>query len=92
MAATPAQRNQIAIAFGAVLRAARTRSGLSQEALGLACDIDRTYVSLLERGERQPTLSTLYCPLGASGGNPGVARRSDRQGRSPLRAGWKGNG
>lgn len=62
MAATPAQRNQIAIAiaFGAVLRAARTRSGLSQEALGLACDIDRTYVSLLERGERQPTLSTLF--------------------------------
>ena len=35
-------------------------AGLSQEALGLACEIDRTYVSLLERGERQPTLATLF--------------------------------
>ena len=24
------------------------------------CGIDRTYLSLLERGERQPTLSTLF--------------------------------
>lgn len=60
MAATSQQRTQLAIAFGTVLRAARTQMGLSQEALGLACDIDRTYVSLLERGERQPTLSTLF--------------------------------
>lgn len=60
MAATPQQRNQLAIAFGVVLRAAGARTGLSQEALGLACDIDRTYVSLLERGERQPKLSTLF--------------------------------
>lgn len=60
MAANSPKRNHVAIAFGAVLRAARTRAGLSQEALGLACEIDRTYVSLLERGERQPTLSTLF--------------------------------
>lgn len=52
--------NPVAIAFGDVLRAARSEAGLSQEALGLACEIDRTYVSLLERGERQPTLSTLF--------------------------------
>lgn len=60
MAAKSQQRNLVAIAFGDVLRAARTKAGLSQEALGLACEIDRTYVSLLERGERQPTLSTLF--------------------------------
>jgi transcriptional regulator with XRE-family HTH domain len=60
MAALPKQRTPVAIAFGNVLRAARTRAGLSQEALGLACEIDRTYVSLLERGERAPTLTTLF--------------------------------
>lgn len=60
MAAKSHKRSPVAIAFGAVLRTARTRAGLSQEALGFACEIDRTYVSLLERGERQPTLSTLF--------------------------------
>ncbi len=60
MVATSRQLNPVALAFGAVLRAARIQAGLSQEALGLACDIDRTYVSLLERGERQPTLGTLF--------------------------------
>ena len=60
MAPPSKQRNPVAVAFGAVLRAARTEAGISQEALGLACEIDRTYVSLLERGERQPTLSTVF--------------------------------
>ena len=60
MAATRKQRNPVAIAFGDVLRGTRVQVGISQEALGLACEIDRTYVSLLERGERQPTLSTLF--------------------------------
>jgi len=60
MAAKTHQRHPVAIAFGVVLRGARTSAGLSQEALGLACEIDRTYVSLLERGERQPTLATLF--------------------------------
>lgn len=60
MASTRKHLNPVAIAFGEVLRVARAEAGLSQEALGLACEIDRTYVSLLERGERQPTLSTLF--------------------------------
>jgi transcriptional regulator with XRE-family HTH domain len=33
---------------------------MSQEALADAADVDRTYVSLLERGLRQPTLETLF--------------------------------
>lgn len=52
-------RNSKAITFGTVLRGARTRADLSQEALSFACEIDRTCVSLLERGKRQPTLATL---------------------------------
>ena len=69
---TPAARtrNPFAVAFGEILRSARLRVGLSQEALGLACDIDRTYVSLLERGERQPTLSTLFALAGQLGVTP----------------------
>ena len=46
--------------FGAVLRELRVKRGLSQEALALNSDLDRTFVSLLERGLRQPTLSTLF--------------------------------
>ncbi|MEC9358663.1 MAG: helix-turn-helix transcriptional regulator [Pseudomonadota bacterium] len=60
MAARSKRRNPVAIAFGSVLRAMRSSAGLSQEALGFECDLDRTYVSLLERGERQPTLGTVF--------------------------------
>ncbi len=48
------------IAFGKELRALRNKQGLSQEALALECDLDRTFISLLERGKRQPTLETLF--------------------------------
>jgi transcriptional regulator with XRE-family HTH domain len=47
-------------AFGLVLRDVRTKAGLSQERLALNAGLDRTYISLLERGLRQPTLSTLF--------------------------------
>ena len=50
----------IPAAFGLVLRDLRQRAGLSQEALADAAEVDRTYVSLLERGLRQPTLETLF--------------------------------
>lgn len=48
--------------FGKVLREQRTARGLSQEALALSADVDRTFVSQMERGIRQPTLTTL-CKL-----------------------------
>ncbi len=43
-----------------MLRHLRTRSGLSQERLALEAGLDRTFISLLERGLRQPTLATLF--------------------------------
>ncbi len=46
--------------FGDYLRELRTEKGLSQEKLAELSHLDRTYVSLLERGLRQPTLSTLF--------------------------------
>lgn len=45
--------------FAANLRAARERSGLSQEALGDAVGLHRTEVSLLERAGRDPRLDTI---------------------------------
>jgi transcriptional regulator with XRE-family HTH domain len=42
--------------FGDVVRDARAASGLSQDALAHAADLDRTYLSKLERGINQPTL------------------------------------
>lgn len=51
---------EIEKAFGQTLKELRIKSGLSQEALALECDLDRTYISLLERGLRQPTLKTLF--------------------------------
>ena len=47
-------------AFGEELRALRHQQGFSQESLALECDLDRTFISLMERGKRQPTLSTLF--------------------------------
>jgi transcriptional regulator with XRE-family HTH domain len=50
--------------FGQELRKARNAVGLSQEKLALLVGLDRTYISMLERGLRQPTLTTIFllCP------------------------------
>jgi len=41
------------------VRAYRRKHGLSQEALADVCELHRTYVGAIERGERNVTLSTL---------------------------------
>lgn len=50
----------VEVAFGRVLRAIRKEGGLSQEALALEAGIDRNFVSLMERGLNQPSLSTIF--------------------------------
>ena len=47
-------------AFKEVLRELRVKNNLSQEKLAELCDLDRTYISLLERGLRQPTITTIF--------------------------------
>jgi transcriptional regulator with XRE-family HTH domain len=46
--------------FGNLLRKLREKQGLTQEELGADANLDRTYISLLERGIRQPTITTLF--------------------------------
>jgi len=47
------------VRFGEILKELRKKKKLSQEELATDCGLDRTYISLLERGLRQPTLGTL---------------------------------
>ncbi len=45
---------------GEVIADLRKKKGISQEVLSGLADIGRTHLSAIERGERKPTLETLY--------------------------------
>ena len=45
--------------FGAALRRLRLAAGMSQERLGLEAGIQRNFVSLIETGQNQPTITTI---------------------------------
>jgi|GEM_PF-298559 len=51
--------NDVADYFARALKEFRLRVGLSQEELALESDLDRTYISMLERGKKIPTILTL---------------------------------
>ena len=46
-------------AIGAKLRAVREKLGMSQEEVAERAGVDRTYISILERGLKSPTLDTM---------------------------------
>ena len=46
--------------FAKVLKEIRKEKNVSQEKLAELCDLHRTFISLLERGQRIPTISTLF--------------------------------
>jgi transcriptional regulator with XRE-family HTH domain len=46
--------------LGSVLREVREEAGLTQEALADAANLHRTYVSLVERDLRSPTVAVLF--------------------------------
>lgn len=46
--------------FGITLRELRKEAGLSQESLALSADLQRNYVSLIELGKNQPTVTTIF--------------------------------
>lgn len=46
--------------FGERVRSLRRSKGFSQEALAHACDLDRTYIGRVERGERNISLINIH--------------------------------
>ncbi len=50
----------IKIIFGQVLRSLRKEKSVSQERLALEAGLDRSYISKLETGVYQPSMSTLF--------------------------------
>ena len=51
--------SKILIKFAEKLKKLRKERGLSQEALALLCDIDRTYIGRIENMKRNPSLEIL---------------------------------
>lgn len=52
--------DQLAKALGERIRTQRKACRLSQDALALACSIDRSYIGRIERGEVSITVEKLY--------------------------------
>ncbi len=52
--------DNLAKALGGRIRAQRKASRISQDALALACSIDRSYMGRIERGEVNITVEKLY--------------------------------
>jgi len=64
---------------GNVLRELREKTGRSQEVVSGLADIGRTHLSALERGERRPTLDTLFKLAAALNMSPSeIVRRIER--------------
>ncbi len=47
-------------ALAITLRNRRIKCGLSQEDLAHKCNVDRTYISMIERQKRNPTLNIIF--------------------------------
>ncbi len=52
-------RRQILLALGRLVKQHRIKLGLSQEELGFLTNLDRTYISGIERGIRNPSLTAI---------------------------------
>jgi DNA-binding XRE family transcriptional regulator len=72
MISVAGDRSSVTRHLGATIRAHRMRRSISQEKIGRRISLDRTEISLLERGEREPRLGTvvklasaLEVPLGS---------------------------
>ncbi|MDS7695578.1 helix-turn-helix domain-containing protein [Acinetobacter soli] len=52
--------SELTIQFGQLVRKYRKERNISQEQLALLCNMDRSYLGRIERGEVNPTLEKIY--------------------------------
>lgn len=52
--------NNVNKVFGQRVAELRKKAGFSQEKFAFQCNIDRTYIGTIERGEKSPTLNTIH--------------------------------
>jgi transcriptional regulator with XRE-family HTH domain len=57
---TKVSRSSILIKFGIRVREARIQRGLSQEELSFKAGVHRTYIGMVERGERNISLINIF--------------------------------
>lgn len=62
-----AQDHPISRAIGPVLRRFREDADLTQEKLALEAGVDRTFIGMIERGERRLTMNTVALIVDALG-------------------------
>lgn len=55
----PSKNTKLIEALGIELKVRRQQLGITQEDLAGRCELDRPYLSLLEVGRKQPTISVL---------------------------------
>ncbi|MBI5718711.1 MAG: helix-turn-helix transcriptional regulator [Burkholderiales bacterium] len=81
--------------FGARVRELRQAAGMTQDDLAEHCGLFRTYLSRIENGQANPTLTMIHALAGSLGvpvpllfqaGAPDGVGASARSGRSPPRA------
>lgn len=63
-------KEEISKLFGIVIKELRAKKKISQENLALEAEMARSYLSELERGVKQPTLSTIVVLSRALGVRP----------------------
>jgi transcriptional regulator with XRE-family HTH domain len=51
---------QIELIFGKIVKSVRIKKGITQEQLALESTLGRSYISELENGKYQPTLTSLF--------------------------------
>lgn len=54
------EKNNYLVRFGLALRHRRNQQKLTQEELANLCDLDRTYIGSVERGERNVSLINIH--------------------------------
>jgi transcriptional regulator with XRE-family HTH domain len=83
----PSRNQSLVDALAIEVKARRAELRYTQEDLAGRCELDRPYISLIEVGRKQPTISVLYSlsrGLGLSFGD--FADRIDRRLKKQLRA------